>query len=294
MVPKALLIGNGLNRAVDSISWSDILKEIQIQFEVEAVDNCTNYPLEFERTDLAVLGKEGLKTKQLQEFVADRLTDIHNAPLIRRFMELPVDAVLTTNYDYNLELAIQPEFDYPNCKPMTREWKHSLNRCINVGNKHIWHIHGEKNQPRSICIGYDQYCSHLSRLHECLTKPKAGFSEGPYLEHVLLQHDDPQPPWPVLFFTHDIYIVGLRLSLMEIDLWWLLSYRRRLMLQNPDLCIKNQLHYLYCAGECSDEELSLMESMGVELHPVQLIRKNWRRLYETMLQEIEIKAFTKM
>lgn len=66
------------------------------------------------------------------------------------------------------------------------------------------------------------------------------------------------------------------------------------MLQNPDLCIKNQLHYLYCTEECSDEELSFIESMGVELHPVQLIRKNWRRLYEIMLHEIAIKAFMEM
>ena len=82
----------------------------------------------------------------------------------------------------------------------------------------IFDISMEKNQPRSICIGYDQYCSYLSRLHECLTKPQVGFSGRPYLEYVLLHLDDPQSLWPVLFFTHDIYIVGLRLSLMEIDL----------------------------------------------------------------------------
>lgn len=41
-----------------------------------------------------------------------------------------------------------------------------------------------------------------------------------------------------MFFTHDIYIVGLKLDTNEIDLWWLLTYRAYLYYSNDSGLLK--------------------------------------------------------
>lgn len=286
MHKNALLIGNGLNRVSTNAAWTDLLQNLQSTFKLECFSEYTNYPLEFERIDQAVIAQGHPNQMSAKRLIAQRLPPVSDNSLIRQFAQLPTDSILTTNYDYNIEMAINPQYNRRNQKASTKETKHSLNRFTVVNNRKIWHIHGEAYCPNSICMGYEQYCSHLSKLHTTLTQPKQNYSRRPYLDHVLLHNDDPNPPWPVLFFTHDIYIVGLQLSLMEIDLWWLLSYRKRMMLLKPKLHICNEIHYYYKEGEATDEQRSLLESMGVVLHPVPLIRNNWAKMYTAILNQL--------
>lgn len=91
----------------------------------------------------------------------------------------------------------------------------------------------------------------------------------------------------IVFFTHDLHIVGLQLGLNEIDLWWLLSYRNRLRILRPELNILNKIHYYYESKGCNAEQISLMDSMGVELHAVTLVRNNWKRFYFDVLRLVK-------
>ncbi len=50
--------------------------------------------------------------------------------------------------------------------------------------------------------------------------------------------------WVDLFFSHDIHIVGLGLDFIEIHLWWLLTYRSR-VLNGHKLPRKNKIYYYY-------------------------------------------------
>lgn len=89
-----------------------------------------------------------------------------------------------------------------------------------------------------------------------------------------------------LFHTY-IHIVGLTMSFMETDLWWLLSYRRHLMLEIPELKINNEIHYYYSDGKCEAEQIALMDSMGIQLHSQPLIRQNWARMYNEIRDNIK-------
>lgn len=287
MKKSALLIGNGLNRVSAETAWTDLLKEVQSALGIKASTGYTNYPLEFERIDQAALAQRDGTIASAKREIAKRVPTICDYSLLREYTDLPVDALLTTNYDYNLEKAIYKGYSRRTERSSTKETKHSIYRYTTVGDRRVWHIHGEAQCPHSICMGYEQYCSHLARLHTLLTQPKQGFSHRPYLDHVLLHNDDTNPPWPVLFFTHNIYIVGLQLSLMEIDLWWLLSYRKRLMLQKSSLSICNEIHFFFKETETTNEQCLLLESMGVTLHPVRLKDNNWRALYEDIARSIK-------
>lgn len=286
MTKNVLLIGNGLNRVTMNSAWTDLIQELQNAFDLERFSGYTNYPLEFERIDQAVIASGNRSGMSAKKLIAQHLPVISDFSLIQQFTNLPMDVIMTTNYDYNIEMAIDATYNRRKQKASTTETKHSLNRYTVVNNRRIWHIHGEAFCPNSICMGYEQYCSHLSRLHTILTQPKQNYSKRPYLDHVLIHEDDPNPPWPVLFFTHNIYIVGLQLSLMEIDLWWLLSYRRRLMLLRPDLKINNEIHYYYREGEANDEQRSLLETMGVTLHPMPIVRSNWLKMYMSISNQL--------
>lgn len=111
----------------------------------------------------------------------------------------------------------------------------------------------------------------------------------PYLSCFFEEHLEKDSMWLTKFFTHDIFIFGLGLSFIETELWWLLSYRRRFILENPQYNISNKIYYFYAVfkGNCDDEQLSLLESMGVEIRPVQLIRNGWKELYKKILMEIK-------
>lgn len=290
MRKHALFIGNGLNRASDNKAWTDMLDQIRKKYDVETSHHCTNLPLEFERIYLDARKDCKLSnTYQLKRDIVSSIPNVTSLSLHSRFTSLPIEDFITTNYDYYLEQSINPVFLRKEISSHTNERKNSLFRRIDVDQKKVWHIHGEAHCPDSICLGYDQYCTYLSKIVNYLTQPPSNASRKPLLRYLTdggaLDHES----WPIMFFTHDIFIVGLTMSFLEIDLWWLLSYRRRFVLENPQYNISNRIHYFYAVfnGKVDDEKISLLESTGVELHPIPLVRQNWRKLYLAMLLDIE-------
>jgi len=291
MKKYAYFIGNGLNRAMDNTAWVDMLEELREKYDVEAATTCNNLPLEFERIYLDALNRKRVsKTYELKSDVVHFLPRVKELSLHQEFLALPVNDILTTNYDYYIEKAIDPNFNYKKSKSFTKERKHSLYRKVSVNGKNVWHIHGEAGRPASVCLGYDQYGTYLSRVVEALTTPNSEISgKRPYLRYFFENNLEEDGMWLTKFFTHDLFIFGLSMSFIEIELWWLLSYRRRFMLENPQYGIDNKIYYFYVVskGNCDDEQISLLESMGIELRPVQLIRNNWVRLYRKVLSEIQ-------
>ena len=64
--------------------------------------------------------------------------------------------------------------------------------------------------------------------------------------------------WIDLFFTHDIYIVGLKLDTNEIDLWWLLTYRAYLYYSNDSglmEIMKNRIKIFLTHDDRNQQEL---------------------------------------
>lgn len=286
----ALFIGNGLNRASDNKAWIDMVDEIRLRYTSDASIPYSNLPLEFERIYLDAK-KQGTANKAYDL----KLSIIHYIPKVKeldlhiKFTSLPIENFITSNYDYYIEKSIDSTFNRSKLNSHTKELKHSLFRYINVDQKKVWHMHGEMHCPESICLGYDQYCTYLSKVISYLTQPYPGLCTQPLLRFFLSGGEVKQKAWPLLFFTHNIFILGITLSFIEIDLWWLLCYRMRFILENPQYNIANRLHYYYVANnrELDDDRISLLESVGVKLHPIPLVRNNWKKLYFTILANID-------
>lgn len=98
--------------------------------------------------------------------------------------------------------------------------------------KRIWYIHGNIDKHNSIIMGYDQYCGGLSKMDDWVkgsykidNKPiKAIHSRFPNTAH-----KDTIKSWIDLFFTSNVHIIGYSMTFDEIDLWWLLDKRKRLI-----------------------------------------------------------------
>lgn len=229
----ALLIGNGLNRCYENaIPWDKLLRNIANEYQVSF--NAGNpFPLEFESIANQILAQDSRKSKDVYSELKGKIAKMvcEQKPVIGSLHELfvrdiPLDYILTTNYDYMLERAFygesQPE---PKAKD-TSETKYSIYRFSKYAEKSFYHIHGEANYKDSLCLGYEHYAAYLSKMREYL-KAKPEITQR--------ISDDNLPErrsWIDLFFTHDIYIVGLRLDTNEIDLWWLLTYRAYLYYSN--------------------------------------------------------------
>jgi len=72
--------------------------------------------------------------------------------------------------------------------------------------------------------------------------------------------------WIDLFFTHDIYFIGLGLDFVEQDIWWLLNYRanvkKRFLAKGIE--INNNLTYLYADIEKTKIDLIREIKIGTQ------------------------------
>ena len=294
----ALLIGNGINRATSELAWSDLLAKLRERLLEGEAQACDNFPQEFQRIYFKSAEKDRNVTHYcLKKIIAESIPVISNLDLHRLFTRSGVEHIMTTNYDYNLEISLDANFSRKGHSSNTTEIKHSLLRHLNLDSVNFWHIHGEQHCPNSICLGYEQYCAYLSKMLEYLTSQKrnyenilSGFNLKPYLMDV--EPCSPIPSWLFLFFTHDIYIIGLSLDFIEIDLWWLLNYRHYIQLTYPHLGINNDIYYYY-KNPCSASEkkylkgkLSLLDSMKISLKPIVLKNNGWPLFYEEIYRQI--------
>lgn len=167
----ALLIGNGLNCCYEGmVSWSDLLKNIAGTYEVKFNED-NSFSLEFESIINQILLKKDDPNDTIYEEVKKKIahevtrTQPEKESLHELFVKrLDICHILTTNYDYMLELVLDSNYmknRYPNG---TREVKYSLYRQTQIGNMFFYHIHGEARYPSTLCLGYEHYAGYLAKM----------------------------------------------------------------------------------------------------------------------------------
>ena len=168
--PNVLLLGNGINRAFDTGSWSDLLDDMSCNgYREEEREALKEIPYSLQA--MVMTGDnvdEGVKHIAEKLIVTDNIDDEQRG-LIRRLLSSHFDAVLTTNYTYDIEKSINLDFNcnissrskyrFSSMKNATRKEKQfGLYRYMNVDQSgtfpNIWHIHGEAGLPDSMVIGH--------------------------------------------------------------------------------------------------------------------------------------------
>ena len=149
---KVLLLGNGINRLSNEYSWSDLLDElIKATGKSEVITYREEKPftLLYEEIYLRTLKHLQCKEIRLKEKIANLvLSKFTPNEFHTKFLNLNVEHILTTNYDYNLERSSYN--DHGKAANVLTERKYNLFRRRNVNDRYIWHIHGEADAPNSI------------------------------------------------------------------------------------------------------------------------------------------------
>ena len=289
---KVLLIGNGINNIDNSYTWSDLVNDLIAYVgatdHIRAVDK--PFPLLYEEIFAHWVRDRHREELELKERVAALIAKFQPNEIHRRIMGLELKNILTTNYEYTLEMAtgLKSKGALTN-SGVVRETLYSLFRCIQVEQARVWHIHGEQRAAHSIALGYEHYGGYLQRMRDYVVTGTGNSYKRSFdsLEKRLKKGVIGFDSWIDFFFLQDINIIGLSLDFVEMHLWWLLTYRaRRKYLRRVP--IKNQITYFYpdCLESKIRSRLELLRASDVIVDRVPCKSNDWRSYYHRILDKI--------
>ncbi len=293
--PTVLLLGNGINRAFNGISWSGLMKKINTNTDIPRGYELTS-PMPLQAIILTNNNVSYAMKKYKNEFYG-KVEQIRHREMLQKILRMGFDYIITTNYSYELEtVAIGKEFisdrelkimqkhtDAKNVKRSEAKYMlHTYNEVNfeGVENK-IWHIHGEARKPGSIVLGHYYYGSLLHRYESFFDKRKNSYFEaeasGEKLDIV---------SWLDAFILGNIYILGFNYELSEFDLWWLLNRK-----YNENANVGKIYFYEMKENVEFNEKLALMKVFNVLPYDLGFEKEDnlYEEFYNAALQDIENK-----
>ena len=136
-------------------------------------------------------------------------------------------------------------------------------------------------------LGLDHYCGSVSKL-DAYMKGKYRYTLNQKEQAVEKMEDKikhnryDQFSWIDCFFNSNLHIVGLSLDYTEIDLWWLLNKRARLMVEKD---IKNKIYYH--DSNINKEKKLLLESMNVKVVERKRNEDDYLSVYKKTISDIQ-------
>lgn len=301
---NAILFGNGFNLLSKGCpSWHDLLIGISDKGNIPILEEIPP-TLQYEQVYLSPsstfsdLSHENEETK-LKDAVKRRLVKLSTNAFYESLKSLDVNLFLTTNYDhafYDNNLKKIREYDNTEKLYSIRRWK---SICDDGKNICLYSIHGDIGRTSSIMLGLDHYGGALAKVQD--------YVKGNYRRIQKVNGKDyvhPQVPsirkrlkekieispleygfknsgfglvsWIDSFFFTNLHIIGITLDFSEIDIWWLLSRRARLL---KSKLVTNKIFY-YPTFPISEihyhlPKLRLLERLGVQI------------VYHKLTQDIE-------
>jgi hypothetical protein len=292
MSEKVLLIGNGINLSNQQYYWKDLLYDL-IHFIGKADiirPEEKLLTLLYEEIYLRAIKIKDIREYEIKKEISRLVDKIESNEIHKRIMTSGFEHILTANYDYSLENSLSHNSPLIIKKSKINEQKYSLFRQHSVGNKTVWHIHGDKSSPNSIMLGYEQYSGYLQQMRSYATEgaeyTKAKF-KSPKMKYQ--DNDSTIDSWLDLFLLHDIYIIGLGLDFTEMHLWWLITFRARML--NLDVLPNRNIYYIYPEHEKDDRKieakLELLEISDVKTKSIRLCGTDWLSFYSNAIEFAE-------
>ncbi len=307
---NTLLFGNGLNQLNGYTTWNDLVKRINDENDKQKIPNTLHYEAQILQQPYKVTEtityNGGLVTfndekvtftvgteSSFKNGVAHEMKRYASNEVYQRIASINgIDHYLTTNYDQVMKQTLEG-IGYSEVEHVRAENTYSLRRKHSMQNadgtmKQIWNIHGEIDAPQTIMLGLHQYCGSVGKISEYMNgkyryKRKKKIQTMPKLLNRLKDGIEEPFSWIDLFFISDIFIMGFGLLYDEIDLWWVLTRRKRLIRQGYD--IKNRVFY---CGYVDKGKEKLFATMGVEVIKPDAENGDYRGQYMSLLDKIEM------
>jgi hypothetical protein len=290
---KVLLIGNDINNATSDYSWRDLIDGLITFSKIREKPDMANkpFPMLYEEIYLTAARQNGLKELEIKSFIASNTGYLEPNAIHEHVVSLEVENILTTNYDLTCEKCLSKNSGNLTNQGFIKETLYSLFRMHHLERKKIWHIHGSELLPRSITLGYEHYSGYLQQMRNYIASGAKGIYKNKDfspIEQRLQSGPFNHYSWVDYFFTHDVHILGLNLDFVEMHLWWLLTYRARLLVEER-ISLTNKIYYYFPEQlmNSSRPKLQLFHVNGVETISFPIRRNDKMQYYKEILDHIE-------
>ena len=308
---NTVLFGNGFNRLNNVNSWESLVHVIDDNSDKYKLPNTLQYeckvlsmPYETEAflrtsdgkilttSDHKILAVREQSEVLIKQEIVNGMKTYQSNDLFDKLLRLNVEHYITTNYDNVAdESLLQMNYTENLLERDKSEGVFSIHRkksySKNDEKKYLWKIHGELSNIGSIMLGYYHYCSYIGQIKKYLVgdyefAKKKVKGKIPKIEDRLPIIPNDIFSWIDLFFTSNIYIIGLGLYYEEIDLWWILTIRKRLIQKLGNNIISNKIIYY---GDIEPGMKSMLKNLDVDA----LTSKNrkYERKYKDYIDDIK-------
>ena len=275
--PQVILLGNGINRAFNGISWGDLLNSIAIDKYKDKKFYCP-MPLK------AILVTEDHIDKTLESHIEQhreqaygKIVEEEHATTLRKILSIGADHILTTNYSYELEMVAKNIKDGLSDKDIIKMMTHtdavdkaegkyllSTYNQVQYGDKLncVWHIHGEARKPSSVILGHYNYGILVNKLIKYTSD-----LDNKYANCIEQGREWKLRSWIDAFILGDVYVLGYGLDLSEFDLWWLINRKKNEKAEHGNIyfyepAVENAEN---ANSECIDARLELIRVFAKEV-----------------------------
>ena len=256
--------------------------------------------------------EDGLKGRLKKELEELSRCIVSNS-LYHSLFSIPAEFYLTTNYDGFYESVIREMGYKSDGKEHNSEVAYNMRRRKDWENQEekrnitIWTPHGTCEKESSMMLGLDQYVGSIARLNSYFNSGSVfGSCNGDLRDYQRKMHNMRKRNsnctypyichrvenyrlqwnlrfWVDTFFLTDVHIIGFGFSFDEIDLWWVLIRRKRLI-ELEKLSVKNRIMFY---GYAPSVIRSMLEDNGVDVSCCITEKpKDWKAMYEDNISRI--------
>lgn len=238
---KVLFLGNGINQLYDNTyKWGNVINSLLTEFNIEINNVGIPFHILFDEIILKSYrnGSFDEHEKMSVKLLLKKLAEIEKNKYHKSVINLDYEHILTTNFDMtfypdttkSFKRVALPEFG-TNQSDLTKktlpyvgspETKYRLRTANDLGSHKVWHIHGEISDSNTIVLSYEMYSKVLARMDEYMQR-KIDKSDNPF------EMTNVENSWIDMFFACDIDFFGYGLDFTEMDIWYLLNQRARLI-----------------------------------------------------------------
>ena len=288
-IQQTVFFGNGINLVSNpNVSWDNLLR---------SVSGCTfkypPYTLQYEDTYVTcskITYPKKSKEYNLKLCYLLPIKKIISNQLYGLLAGKKVNNFITTNYDVTLDKEFNALNYTRDTSVNTSEQVYSIRRLHRFikdkVKKNVWYAHGEEKYPKSIMLGYDQYCGTIGLLNDYL-KGNYKLPNGRILESMVMRikkNDKEIHSWIDLFFFTDVHIFAFGLDYSEMDIWWILNRRKRMLVENKLSSLPNKIYFYM--NDLDPEKAKLLKDFDVIVVRVNVSRNNYKSAYQRIINNI--------
>ena len=288
-IQQTVFFGNGINLVSNlNVSWNNLLQSV-------SGFTFTNPPYTLQYEDSYVNFLQSTTSKKSKEYDLKQqyllpIRSIKPNLLYRLLAGLKVTNFITTNYDATLDEEFITLNYIRDISVNTSEQVYSLRRLHRFikgkVEKNVWYAHGEEKYPKSIMLGYDQYCGTIGLLNDYL-KGNYKLPNGRILDSMVIRikkNDKEIHSWIDLFFFTDVHIFAFGLDYSEMDIWWILNKRKRMLVENKLNSLPNKIYFYM--NDLAPEKAKLLKDFDVIVVRVNVSRNNYYSAYQRIINNI--------